>query len=345
MSNASCVSALAATPFTRLPHAVPDRYLPELSGAEFKLLTVLLRHTLGYQRDHADLSFSELSRLTGIRGRATIDKATAKLKQLGLFRVARAAGDGRRNRYTVIASAFADSSKSEPSMVQKVNHVLKKEKERPERSKKPQTPDSPETQSAGAGSISDSSAVALLVDFGLWPAAARDLIDNHDLTTDQIQTAIDALRTEIRGGAHVRNPAALLRSRLLNGWQPPQAEDRWPGETVELIPPAPEPVTDPIEFEAVSGPLSLTDFNSAAQSEWRKILPREAYDTYLGPVKLTDPEIADNRLASVTLEVPNPYACDWIQQRFKRLVQETLDRLAGTTVDITYHSPQRTLAA
>ena len=52
--------------FTTVPNIYFDEYMPELSGAEIKVLFAIVRKTLGWQKESDEISIEQLQRTTGL---------------------------------------------------------------------------------------------------------------------------------------------------------------------------------------------------------------------------------------------------------------------------------------
>ena len=59
-------------PFTALPNIYVDEYLSELSGAETKVLIVILRKTVGWQKESDEISLSQIEKITGLARHSVI---------------------------------------------------------------------------------------------------------------------------------------------------------------------------------------------------------------------------------------------------------------------------------
>lgn len=369
--NTTACAALAAHPFTRLPHAVLDTYLPQLTGAETKLLMVLLRQTLGYQRDSVELSITELQSLTGLTSRSTIDRCARTLERLKLFRVGRRSGGSRANRYQLIASDITpphnpgpdhdphdhddDSPITEPSTdrsedpvsplsgtpgVHSVDHMKRKKKGGTEMDQKT-THTTMESHAGGA----PSSAVQALIHFGMWPATAEHLVAEQGLNHATVTAAINGLNEEIRRGSAIRNPPALLKTRLMQGWQPPgwyryAASESQPCRKIES---SSSPDAD---VRIAEGTRKVRTIFSSAWVALKLQLPREAFDTWLRAAELDSWQVDDDgMLRGLTISLPNKYALTWIEQRLHGVIAEAVARIVGRRIDITYTVRKREQAS
>jgi len=72
------------TPYTRIPQWFFG-LVPELTEPELKVMLVIYRHTLGWNRDFDNLSYSQLQEEAGIGSRNTISKVLKNLERRGLI--------------------------------------------------------------------------------------------------------------------------------------------------------------------------------------------------------------------------------------------------------------------
>ena len=83
--------------FTALDNAVIDCLMPELSGAELKVLLLVIRRTRGWQKEEDSLSYRQITEGTGIRSSSTVSRAVNKLQKMGCLNV----GEGQSGRRAV----------------------------------------------------------------------------------------------------------------------------------------------------------------------------------------------------------------------------------------------------
>lgn len=78
------------TPWTRTPNVVIDRLMPGMKDTEVRILLVLLRSTVGWNRDEhsVKLSYRMLIQRTG-RSSEAISKALKELDRKGLIHIVR----------------------------------------------------------------------------------------------------------------------------------------------------------------------------------------------------------------------------------------------------------------
>lgn len=69
---------------TPIPNVVLDNYLPTLKGVELKLLLIIIRQTLGWQKDHDWLTVGQLVKRTGA-SRRRISEAIKSLLEKRLI--------------------------------------------------------------------------------------------------------------------------------------------------------------------------------------------------------------------------------------------------------------------
>jgi hypothetical protein len=369
MSIQPPTAALPAFAFTKTPNTLFDEYLPQLSGNEVKLLCALVRHTLGFHRLSVDLSFSQLKSATGIKSRDTLDQAIQSLEKLGMFRVLRNAGRHRCNRYVLNDEALTsaspangsesepsptrhsslsepgqskhrtmDGSKTEPSMVQKSNHPERKQKDNPTKES--------QKESFLPGQLTDDplQAQRLLVDFGIWSAVARQLVLERSLSLEHITRAIDTLQTEIASGMRVRNPAALLRSRLASDWQPPNNQHANPDRPEESRQQETSPVQEHARALTVAdgfgSRIDVHTLFNVLYGQLQQTLPRETFDTWLRRAELAHFQpTQDDQPAELTIRLPDEFAYEWVRHRLDGTIQKMLKFLTSDKLVARYIAP------
>ena len=105
--------------YTMVPDELFDELLPDLSGAELKVLLFVVRRTFGFKRDDDAISLSQmLHGITTREGRVlhrgvglskpTLLAALRSLQEKGVLRIARRRSATRGNEPTVYALRFAD---------------------------------------------------------------------------------------------------------------------------------------------------------------------------------------------------------------------------------------------
>lgn len=88
-------------PFTAIPNAVGDDYLPDIGPTAFAVLYALARHTLGFQREESDQSLRQLAEYTGLSVN-TIRSGLDTLIKSGLIRQTYAGGFRSPARYAIV---------------------------------------------------------------------------------------------------------------------------------------------------------------------------------------------------------------------------------------------------
>lgn len=107
--------------FTKVPDAIIDTWMPELSESEFKVLMVIVRQTLGWDKPRDRISHSQFVKKTGLSQRA-VTAAVESLSTRNLIRITDHVGrplvaDERRYRKDICY---------ELGELQKVNNALTK---------------------------------------------------------------------------------------------------------------------------------------------------------------------------------------------------------------------------
>ena len=87
--------------FTIFDNVILDYILPRISGSEWKILSVIIRKTVGWHKEQDELSFSQLRQITGIRSDATVARSLATLEQAGYIRVDRSDEKWTSNIYAL----------------------------------------------------------------------------------------------------------------------------------------------------------------------------------------------------------------------------------------------------
>jgi hypothetical protein len=94
-------------PFTCTPNWFYD-ILPDLNGAETKLMNAVMRQTFGWHREEAQLTLEELQALSGIKSRTTVNRIVTSLKARGYLFV-RAVGQDRYYRIPNVPAHILES--------------------------------------------------------------------------------------------------------------------------------------------------------------------------------------------------------------------------------------------
>tara|TARA_R110000868_G_scaffold408928_1_gene693237 strand:- start:1791 stop:2630 length:840 start_codon:yes stop_codon:yes gene_type:complete len=71
-------------PFTRMPNIIIDKYLPDLQGSEYQVLTVIIRKTIGFNKERDKIALSTLEKMSG-QARSTVVQAVKELLQKQLI--------------------------------------------------------------------------------------------------------------------------------------------------------------------------------------------------------------------------------------------------------------------
>jgi len=77
--------------FTMIPNVFSDKYLPDLTGAEAKVLVVIMRKTYGWRKDRDAISLSQLEKAAGL-SRDSVARAVKSLEQEGYIIIERGGG-------------------------------------------------------------------------------------------------------------------------------------------------------------------------------------------------------------------------------------------------------------
>lgn len=128
--------------YTQVPNVLLDEYILELSGSEFKVAAIIVRHTFGYHRKRQRMSLTFLKNKTGL-ARDTVNEAVQTLMDKGL--VARRKSGNSFAYELIVRKSNQDTSDKQsenptsnspkilPEMVGKPDTVKEKNKEKVER--------------------------------------------------------------------------------------------------------------------------------------------------------------------------------------------------------------------
>ena len=79
--------------YTTMDNFIIDHVMPGLSGSAWKVLTIIVRKTIGWHKEQDEVSFRQLLTLTGIKSFATLTNALKELEDKKIIMVDR--GDGK----------------------------------------------------------------------------------------------------------------------------------------------------------------------------------------------------------------------------------------------------------
>jgi len=96
----------------QIPNALVDELIATMTAADLKCYLVIVRKTVGWQKQTDRISITQFMKITGLSNRAVIT-ACANLEEVGLVRVIK---DGKGNKsYSLVRSAYEESSRGEKS--------------------------------------------------------------------------------------------------------------------------------------------------------------------------------------------------------------------------------------
>jgi hypothetical protein len=216
-------------------------------------------------------------------------------------------------------------------------------------SKTAENPSSPETETPQAGRASssqndDSEVVRLLVEFGVWRSRAKQLEQALNLTPKLVTRACRALHEEAEQGASFTNPAAILSSRLTEGWEPPEVEEKAESGDNEAWPsgplPKPKSKTLPPVAGRWGGEQSAHLWFEGMKSELRLQLPRETYDTHPSRSELADYQPpAEDQAGRVVIRLQNKLAYETVKHRLHKAIQRLVSSMIAGEVMVEYTAP------
>lgn len=80
--------------YTTMDNFIIDHVMPKISGSAWKVLTVIIRKTIGWHKECDEVSFRQLLGLTGIKSFTTLTNALKELEDKKIIRVDRGEGKG-----------------------------------------------------------------------------------------------------------------------------------------------------------------------------------------------------------------------------------------------------------
>ena len=224
-------------------------------------------------------------------------------------------------------------------MVQKSNHPERKQKENP-------TKENQKESFLPAGQLTNGplKAQRLLVDFGIWPAVAKRLVSEMNLSSECIARAINTLQAEIASGMRVKNQAALLRSRLASGWQPPNNQKLQPDRPEESHRQEPSLAQDNTEALTVADGfgdrIDVHILFDVLYGQLQQTMPRETFDTWLRRAELAHFLPAqDDQPAELTIRLPDEFAYEWVRHRLDGTIRKMLTFLTSDKLVVRYTTP------
>lgn len=66
---------IEAPNYTQIPNVLFDEYMKTLNGSEYKIISAIARKTFGWHKEYDRISYSQISEITGISSKETINKA------------------------------------------------------------------------------------------------------------------------------------------------------------------------------------------------------------------------------------------------------------------------------
>ena len=111
--------------FTRFPNTIIDQHMKELTGAEYKLLSIIVRKTVGYQKTVDRISISQFMDISGLSNKG-VTKGIKGLVEKGL--VIKHGDSTKMNAFTVSEHVFTyeKSSQGTDSLVNKSHKPYEK---------------------------------------------------------------------------------------------------------------------------------------------------------------------------------------------------------------------------
>ena len=225
-------------PYTQTHNIIYDYMMRRLSGSAFKVLSVIVRFTFGWHKQHDTVSYSQIQEYTGISSRGTVSKAISDLLDLGY--IVRLAVD-KTNMGTVIYSYsvntdleieqedagtktvlydMSHSTKIVPGHSTKIVPGSGTKIVPSKETKKHQTNDADDDilncEQLELNAYYNPAVTNELVAFGIDATTARKLSEHTDLET------VTAWIEHARANDSLKNPQGFVVSRLRSREKPPQ---------------------------------------------------------------------------------------------------------------------------
>jgi hypothetical protein len=234
--------------FTSVPDDLFDELLPDLTGAELKVLLYIIRRTYGFKKESDPISLSQM--LNGITTRddkvldrgvgvtkPSLLKALRSLQDQNIIRAIRQRNENRGDQptiYSLVMDNEQGGKKDLPPVVKKVNHPLVKNLDQaPGQQTEPgprstnlttqdteaQNTEKQDTEGQYTVQQQDD-VVAALTEFGLDQSSITGIIKARP--DDYILEKIRQVRWLINSDPDsVKNPPGFLRTAIEGDWPPP----------------------------------------------------------------------------------------------------------------------------
>lgn len=111
---------LSEVPFTRMPNIIIDKYLPDLQGSEIAVLTVIIRKTIGFNKEKDRIALSTFEKMSG-QARSTVIKA---IKELIGRRLVFKDTSTTPTTYSINSKLLTSDNSDQNKLVQKSNQGL-----------------------------------------------------------------------------------------------------------------------------------------------------------------------------------------------------------------------------
>lgn len=112
--------------YTQVHNVAFDHIMPLLSGSEWKILSLIIRKTKGWQKDEDDIAYSQFRSGTGISSNNTIKKALAKLVSMGIVQQGKPAHKADPYGYRLNKNYSCRVSKNDTPSIKKWNTGVSK---------------------------------------------------------------------------------------------------------------------------------------------------------------------------------------------------------------------------
>ena len=361
--------------YTLVPDEVFDRLLPELTGAELKVLLYIIRRTFGFKKDADSISLSQM--LNGITKRdgtvqdrgvglskASLLAALRALQEMNLLLTERRQSVEKGNEPPTIYRLNVQTPlglETRPPLVKKVDQGVGQEI-RPSPWSKNQTTQETKEQDTEEQQHGDD-VVGKLTEFGVSGGAARTLAQTYEPA--YIETKLDLVcwLKKHQPKTVGKNPAGFLRRALEEDYQPPagyqtaeqraaeneaKARRQLEAEATIRAEEARQTQERQLEHErratALAAlrrehpPAQIPGSALTTETAWQTTLLR-LQDAMSGPnyqTWLQDSIMASCDGSQALIVAPSGFVADWLRTKFSPLIRKELQQVLGFPVQLDY---------
>jgi hypothetical protein len=360
--------------YTLVPDEVFDRLLPELTGAELKVLLYVIRRTFGFKKDSDSISLGQM--LHGITKRdgtiqdrgvglskGSLLAALRALQEMNLLLTERRQSAEKGNEPTVYRLNVQTplGLETRPPLVQKVDQGVGSES-RPSPWSKNQTTQETKEQDTEKQQHSVG-VVGELTELGMTRAVAEHLAGKHG--PEYLAAKIDLVRFLLNRDPKAvgKNPAGYLRRAIEDDYHPP-AGYKTPAELTaeadakarkqaaadaviraqeeqreqELQRDLEKRATALSAYRREYPPAQIPGTTYTTETAWQETLEklRTGMTAANFQTWLKDTLLASCDGRSALIIGPNGFVVDWLRNRFSVLITRQLQDVLGFPVELEY---------